>query len=116
MYLWADGVYFNVRLTDERPCVLVVVGTLEDGRKELIAVHDGERESKLSWVEVLRDLKRRGLLDETLVLWAGEMGRTPHSSGKDGRVHHVSGYTVCLAGGGVKRCPPSAGSGARSSG
>jgi len=61
VYLWADGVYFNVRLTDERPCVLVIVGTLEDGRKELIAVHDGERESKLSWVELLRDLKRRGL-------------------------------------------------------
>jgi len=61
VYLWADGVYFNVRLTDERPCVLVVVGTLENGQKELIAVHDGERESKLSWVETLRDLKRRGL-------------------------------------------------------
>lgn len=51
---------------------------------------------------LITDLKRRGLLDETLVLWAGEMGRTPHSSGSDGRDHHVSGYTVCLAGGGVK--------------
>jgi hypothetical protein len=51
---------------------------------------------------LITDLKRRGLLDETLVLWAGEMGRTPHSSGTDGRDHHVSGYTVCLAGGGVK--------------
>jgi len=63
VYLWADGIYFNVRLTDDRPCLLVIVGTLEDGRKELVAVHDGERESKLSWVEVLRDLKRRGLKD-----------------------------------------------------
>jgi len=60
-YLWADGIYFNVRLTDDRPCLLVIVGTLPDGRKELVAVHDGERESKLSWTEVLRDLKRRGL-------------------------------------------------------
>jgi uncharacterized protein (DUF1501 family) len=51
---------------------------------------------------LIADLKRRGLLDETLVLWAGEMGRTPHSSGTDGRDHHVSGYTVCLSGGGVK--------------
>lgn len=51
---------------------------------------------------LITDLKRRGLLDETLVLWAGEMGRTPHSSGTDGRDHHVSGYTVCLAGGGVR--------------
>ncbi len=63
VYLWADGIYFNVRLTDDRPCLLVIVGTLEDGRKELVAVHDGERESKLSWTEALRDLKRRGLKD-----------------------------------------------------
>jgi hypothetical protein len=51
---------------------------------------------------LIADLERRGLLGETLVLWAGEMGRTPHSSGTDGRDHHVSGYTICLAGGGVK--------------
>lgn len=48
------------------------------------------------------DLKRRGLLDDTLVVWAGEMGRTPHSSGTDGRDHHVSGYTIWMAGGGVR--------------
>lgn len=48
------------------------------------------------------DLKRRGLLDETLIVWAGEMGRTPHSSGSDGRDHHVGGYTIWLAGGGVR--------------
>jgi hypothetical protein len=51
---------------------------------------------------LLTDLKRRGLLDETLVVWAGEMGRTPHSSGTDGRDHHVSGYSVWMAGGGVR--------------
>ena len=51
---------------------------------------------------LLSDLKARGLLDETLVLWAGEMGRTPHSSGTDGRDHHVSGYTIWMAGGGVR--------------
>ncbi|MDP6129578.1 MAG: IS256 family transposase [Planctomycetota bacterium] len=61
VYLWADGIYFNVRLGDDRPCLLVIMGTLEDGRKELVAIHDGERESKLSWLETLRDLKRRGL-------------------------------------------------------
>lgn len=48
------------------------------------------------------DLKRRGLLDETLVVWAGEMGRTPHSAGADGRDHHVSGYTIWMAGGGIR--------------
>jgi len=42
------------------------------------------------------------LLDDTLVLWAGEMGRTPHSGGEDGRDHHVSGYTIWMAGGGVR--------------
>jgi uncharacterized protein (DUF1501 family) len=52
---------------------------------------------------LITDLKRRGLLDETIVLWAGEMGRTPHSSGSDGRDHHVSGYTIWMAGGGLRR-------------
>lgn len=61
VYLWADGIYFNVRLDKERPCMLVLMGTLEDGRKELVAVYDGHRESKESWREVLRDLKARGL-------------------------------------------------------
>ncbi|MFN0051867.1 MAG: DUF1501 domain-containing protein [Planctomycetales bacterium] len=51
---------------------------------------------------LVTDLKARGLLDETLVVWAGEMGRTPHSSGTDGRDHHVSGYTIWMAGGGIK--------------
>jgi hypothetical protein len=51
---------------------------------------------------LLTDLKRRGLLGETLVVWAGEMGRTPHSSGDDGRDHHVSGYTIWMAGGGIQ--------------
>lgn len=51
---------------------------------------------------LLIDLKRRGLLDDTLVIWAGEMGRTPHSSGTDGRDHHVSGYTIWMAGGGIR--------------
>ncbi len=51
---------------------------------------------------LIKDLKQRGLLDETLVIWAGEMGRTPHSSGDDGRDHHVSGYTIWMAGGGIR--------------
>jgi len=61
VYWWADGIYFKVRLTPERPCMLVLMGALEDGTKELIAVYDGHRESKESWLEVLRDLKRQGL-------------------------------------------------------
>lgn len=61
VYFWADGIYFNVRLSEERPCVLVIVGALPDGTKELVALSDGERESALSWKELLLDLKRRGL-------------------------------------------------------
>jgi transposase-like protein len=61
VYWWADGVYFNVRLEDARPCVLVVVGAREDGTKELLAIADGFRESKDSWLELLRDLRAHGL-------------------------------------------------------
>ena len=60
-YIWADGLYFNVRLDKDRPCILVLMGATADGTKELIAVWDGHRESKASWQAVLRDLKRRGL-------------------------------------------------------
>lgn len=51
---------------------------------------------------LIQDLKARGLFEETLVVWAGEFGRTPHSAGRDGRDHHPQGFTVWLAGGGVK--------------
>jgi len=50
----------------------------------------------------LRDLKQRGLLDDTLVLWGGEFGRTPTAQGKDGRDHNPHGFTMWMAGGGVK--------------
>ncbi len=61
VYLWADGIYCNVRLTDDRPCLLVVIGARADGTKELLTVVDGERESEQSWLGVLSDLKARGL-------------------------------------------------------
>jgi transposase-like protein len=64
VYFWADGIYFNVRLEEagnDRQCLLVIMGALEDGSKEMVAVVDGYRESKESWQGMLRDLKRRGL-------------------------------------------------------
>jgi putative transposase len=61
VYWWADGIYFNVRLEDERLCILILMGALPNGSKELIAIVDGYRESKESWLELLRDLKSRGL-------------------------------------------------------
>jgi putative transposase len=61
VYWWADGIYFNVRLDEERSCVLVLIGATEDGNKELLAVVDGYRESAQSWRELLGQLKRMGL-------------------------------------------------------
>lgn len=61
VYVWADGISSNVRLEDDRVCLLVLIGVTKEGQKELVAVWDGTRESELSWLEVLRDLKRRGL-------------------------------------------------------
>ena len=51
---------------------------------------------------LLKDLKTRGLLDETIVLWSGEFGRTPHAATTDGRDHHPDGFTLWIAGGGIK--------------
>jgi len=59
-YIWADGIYCNV-LMEERQCLLVIVGATKDGKKELLALESGFRESELSWAEVLVDLKHRGL-------------------------------------------------------
>jgi transposase-like protein len=61
VYVWADGVYCNARLEDERSCLLVVMGADSFGNKELLAVSDGYRESTQSWKEILRDLRSRGL-------------------------------------------------------
>ena len=64
VYVWADGIHVNVRLEDEgnqKQCLLVLMGATAEGRKELIAVMDGVRESKQSWQELLLDLKQRGL-------------------------------------------------------
>ena len=61
VYWWADGIHFNVRLEDERACILVIMGTLADGTKELVAVADGYRESEIAWRDLMLDLKDRGL-------------------------------------------------------
>ena len=64
VYVWADGIHFNVRLEDSgnnRQCILVLMGATEEGKKELIAITDGYRESTQSWRELLLDVKKRGL-------------------------------------------------------
>lgn len=75
VYLWADGVYFNLRLEEDRLCILVLMGALEDGTKELIAVCDGYRESEQSWSSLLLDVKHRGLsIDPKLATGDGSLG------------------------------------------
>jgi len=79
VYVWADGIHFNIRLEEDRQCLLVLMGATAEGGKELIAVSDGYRESEQSWTALLLDLKRRGLMidpqlataDGALGFWAG---------------------------------------------
>ena len=75
VYLWADGIHFNIRLEEDRQCILVLMGATADGTKELIAVQDGYRESEQSWSAMLLSLKRRGLsVDPKLVTADGALG------------------------------------------
>ena len=60
-YIWADGIYLQARLEEEKQCILVIIGATPEGRKELIGFTDGLRESAQDWRELLLDLKRRGL-------------------------------------------------------
>jgi putative transposase len=74
-YVWADGVHFNIRLEEDRQCILVLMGATADGRKELIAVVDGFRESEQSWKGLLLDVKARGLvIDPKLAIGDGALG------------------------------------------
>ncbi len=75
VYVWVDGIHTKVRLgQDDRLCCLVMVGVRLDGKKELIAVRDGYRESEESWAQLLRDLKKRGMRAPTLAVGDGALG------------------------------------------
>jgi putative transposase len=75
VYLWADGVHFGVRLEDASQCILVIIGANADGKKELLAMLDGYRESADSWKELLLDLKQRGLtIDPKVAVGDGALG------------------------------------------
>ncbi|MFF5675435.1 IS256 family transposase [Streptomyces hygroscopicus] len=74
VYVWADGVHPKVRLGQTHSCVLVLMGVRADGRKELIALAEGLRESAESWADLLRDCRRRGMRDPELVVGDGAMG------------------------------------------
>lgn len=75
VYVWADGIYSGLRAEDERLCALVLIGVNERGQKRFLAIEDGVRESKQSWLELLRDLKERGLkLAPNLAVGDGALG------------------------------------------
>src|SRR5512143_2758685 len=73
VYLWVDGVYFTVRLDADRVCILVIVGVRADGKKELVALADGHRESTVSWADRLRDCRRRGMRAPVLAVGDGAL-------------------------------------------
>ena len=75
VYVWADGVHFNIRLEGGRQCILVLMGATSDGKKELIAIQDGHRESEQSWKELLLDVQARGLtIAPQLAIGDGALG------------------------------------------
>ena len=74
VYLWADGIHFNIRLEEARLCALVIVGVRADGTKELVSITDGHRESTESWADVLRDVRRRGMTAPVLAVGDGALG------------------------------------------
>jgi transposase-like protein len=74
VYVWADGVHLNVRLDEVKLCLLVIVGVRVDGRKELVALAEGYRESTGSWADLLRDCKRRGMRAPVLAAGDGALG------------------------------------------
>jgi putative transposase len=74
VYVWVDGVHFNVRLEDERLACLVVIGARPDGTKEVIALEDGYRESTESWKSLLRNLKKRGMRAPVVAVGDGALG------------------------------------------
>lgn len=97
LYVWADGVHFNVRLEEDRLAVLVIIGVRLDGTKELLALEDGYRESTESWLSVLRDLKARGMKmpmvavgDRALGFWAACREVWPETRKANCWVHRIA--------------------------
>jgi transposase-like protein len=74
VYLWADGIHVNIRLEEHKLCLLVMIGVRADGRKELVALADGYRESVESWADLLRDCARRGMRAPVLAMGDGALG------------------------------------------
>jgi transposase-like protein len=74
VYLWADGIHVNIRLEEHKLCLLVMIGVRADGRKELVALADGYRESTEPWADLLRDCAGRGMRAPVLAVGDGALG------------------------------------------
>ena len=103
VYVWVDGIHFNIRLEEERLCTLVVVGVRVDGTKELVAIADGYRESTDSWADLLRDLRTRGMRapvvavgDGALGFWAALRDVWPETRTQRCWVHKVANVLAAL--------------------
>jgi putative transposase len=103
VYVWVDGIHFGVRLDQDRVCTLVIIGVRADGKKELVALTDGHRESTESWAGLLRDCKRRGMRAPVLAVGDGALGfwaalREVFPEAKEQRdwVHKVANTLDCL--------------------
>jgi transposase-like protein len=87
VYWWADGIHLQARMEDSTDCILVIVGVTEQGNREIITIEGGHRESKESWAQVLRDIKRRGLT------WAPKLAVGDGALGFWGALTEVYGET-----------------------
>jgi len=103
VYIWVDGIHFGVRLDNDRVCTLVIIGVRADGKKELVALTDGHRESTESWAGLLRDCKRRGMRapvlavgDGALGFWAALREVFPETKEQRDWVHKVANTLDCL--------------------
>ncbi len=101
--IWVDGIHFGARLDQDRVCTLVIIGVRADGKKELVALTDGHRESAGSWAGLLRDCKRRGMRapvpaagDGALGFWAALREVFPETREQRDWVHKVMNVLDCL--------------------
>src|SRR5438105_3754445 len=98
IYFWVDGIHVQARLEDSAQCLLIIIGATPEGRKELVGLTDGVRESAQSWRELLLDLKRRGLsigpelaiADGALGFWQAVEEVWPHTRGQRCWVHKTA--------------------------
>jgi putative transposase len=103
-YWWVDGIYFQARMEESKDCVLVIMGVTSKGTKELIAIEDGYRESKESWLDLLLSLQRRGLTkppkvavgDGALGFWGALNEVYPSTRHQRCWVHKTQNILNCL--------------------